>query len=373
MPKRPSLDDLNARLERASKMLDGCATMIRDNAEIDSANIRNIGDALVAVVEIRYEIYKVRPDLMPDLLKPEPIKALYAEFEVYRSEPALVQMIELANKKSRRLRDLVLAPKILVMPGAWDPLSAILFERLGFQAIQGSSAAIAATLGRRDGEVIGRGRTIGSTREIAAAVSVPVNADGEAGYGGPEQTSRLVHGLINAGAAGMNLEDRIPSGPTAAGRGLASIPDHLEKIAAVMETKRAMGSEFFLNARVDAFAIMRDDSTAALAEAIKRGNAYADAGADCIFYLGVSDGETLATLVKEVAAPISAFAVADTPSVAELQEIGVARVSYGSAFQRVALAALKRFAEGIREPEGHPAMREAMSGRELQEMLRGRR
>jgi len=118
MPKRPSLDDLNARLERASKMLDGCATMIRDNAEIDSANIRNIGDALVAVVEIRYEIYKVRPDLMPDLLKPEPIKALYAEFEVYRSEPALVQMIELANKKSRRLRDLVLAPKILVMPGA---------------------------------------------------------------------------------------------------------------------------------------------------------------------------------------------------------------------------------------------------------------
>ncbi|TMG00866.1 MAG: isocitrate lyase/phosphoenolpyruvate mutase family protein, partial [Chloroflexi bacterium] len=63
----------------------------------------------------------------------------------------------------------------------------MLFEHLGFQAIQGSSAAIAATLGRRDGEVIGRGRTIGSTREIAAAVSVPINADGEAGYGGPEQ------------------------------------------------------------------------------------------------------------------------------------------------------------------------------------------
>jgi 2-methylisocitrate lyase-like PEP mutase family enzyme len=138
-----------------------------------------------------------------------------------------------------------------------------------------------------------------------------------------------------------------------------------------METKRALGSEFFLNARVDAFAIMRNDpKQALLAEAIKRGTAYAEAGADCIFYLGVSDRDTIATLVKEVAAPVSIFAVADTPSVAELQELGVARVSYGSAFQRVALAALKRFAEGIREPDGHAAMREGMTGRELQEMLR---
>jgi 2-methylisocitrate lyase-like PEP mutase family enzyme len=114
---------------------------------------------------------------------------------------------------------------------------------------------------------------------------------------------------------------------------------------------------------------MRDDPKAALAEAIKRGNAYAEAGADCIFYLGVSDRGALTTLVKEVAAPVSAFAVADTPSVAELQEIGVARVSYGSAFQRAALAELKRFAESIREPDGHAAMREDMSSRELQEML----
>jgi 2-methylisocitrate lyase-like PEP mutase family enzyme len=170
----------------------------------------------------------------------------------------------------------------------------------------------------------------------------------------------------------MNLEDSIPSGPTAAGRQLASIPDHLAKIGAVMEAKRAMASEFFLNARVDAFAIMRDDPKAALAEAIKRGNAYAEAGADCIFYLGVSDRETIAALVKEVAAPVSIFAVADTPSVAELQELGVARVSYGSAFQRAAVAALKRFAEHIREPDGHALMRDVMSGRELQEMLRGR-
>jgi 2-methylisocitrate lyase-like PEP mutase family enzyme len=285
-------------------------------------------------------------------------------------EAPSVEILAASNAKSRRLQELILAPEILVMPGAWDPLSAILFERLGFAAIQGGSAAIAAMLGYPDGEIISREQTVAATRDIAAAVSVPVHADGEAGYGGPEETASTVRAFAGAGAAGMNLEDSIPSGSTAAGRGLASILDHLEKLAAVMEAKRAMGSEFFLNARVDAFATMRDDPKAALAEAIKRGNVYAEAGADCIFYLGVSDRDTIATLVKEVAAPVSIFAVADTPSVAELQELGVARVSYGSAFQRAALAALKRFAEGIREPDGHAAMREGMSGRELQEMLR---
>ena len=287
-------------------------------------------------------------------------------------QPLPPDIVATANAKSRRLRDLILAPEILVMPGAWDPLSAILFEHLGFGAIQGGSAAIAAMLGYPDGEVISREQTVAATRDIAAAVSVPVNADGEAGYGGSEETAVTVRAFVEAGAAGMNLEDSIPSGPTAAGRALATIPEHLEKIAAVMETKRALGSEFFLNARVDAFAIMRDDPKGALAEAIKRGNSYAEASGDCIFYLGVTDRDTIATLVKEVAAPVSVFGFADTPSVAELQELGVARVSYGSAFQRAGLAAIKRFAQGIRAPDGHAAMREGMSGRDLQAMLRRR-
>jgi 2-methylisocitrate lyase-like PEP mutase family enzyme len=287
-------------------------------------------------------------------------------------KPLPPSVVAAANEKSLRLRELIAAPEILVMPGAWDPLSAILFEHLGFEAIQGGSAAIAAMLGHPDGEVISRGQTVEATRALVEAVSVPVNADGEAGYGGPAETAETVRAFIEAGAAGMNLEDSVPSGPTAAGRGLAPIPDHLEKVAAVMEVKRALGSEFFLNARVDVFAIMRDDPKAALVEAIKRGNAYAEAGGDCIFYLAVTDREAIATLVKEVAAPVSVFGLPDTPSVAELQELGVARVSYGSAFHRAALAGLKRFAERIREPGGHALMRDVMSGRELQEMLRGR-
>jgi 2-methylisocitrate lyase-like PEP mutase family enzyme len=368
-----TLDTLNADLTRSGKMLNDCANAMKELGLLPRANIRHIAEALVAIFEIQSDIYKQRPDLMPEYLKAEPVGTIYESWGVYRESPDLRVPIDAANEKSRRLRELVLAPEILVMPGAWDPLSAILFERLGFKAIQGSSAAIAAVLGYRDGEIVQRGATTHATGMIAAAVSVPVNADGEAGYGAADDTADTVHHMVRSGAAGMNLEDSIPSGPTAAGRALAPVPDHLEKIAAVMEAKRALASEFFLNARVDAFAIMRDDPRVALAEAIKRGNAYAEAGGDCIFYLGVTDRDTIATLVKEVAAPVSVFGLADTPSVAELQELGVARVSYGSAFQRAGLAAIKRFAEGIREPDGHAAMREGMTGRELQEILRGRR
>ncbi len=285
------------------------------------------------------------------------------------SEPLPSEIVATANEKSRRLRELVLAPEILVMPGAWDALSAILFAHLGFPAIQGSSSAIAAALGYPDGEVIGRERTVDVTRQIVSAVSVPVNADAERGYGGPAEVGVTVRSLVEAGAAGMNLEDSLPA---EGGRGLASIPDQLQKLAAVMEAKRALVSEFFLNARVDALAVMADDPKAALEEAIKRGNAYAEAGADCIFFLGGADGETISRLVKEDRAPVSVFAVPQTPSVPELQELGVARVSYGSAFLRVALAALKHFSEEVRDAGTHTAMAEAMPSRDLQAMLRGR-
>src|SRR5256885_7797146 len=121
-------------------------------------------------------------------------------------EPLPSDVAAAANEKARRLRELVLAPEILVMPGGWDPLSAILFESLGFEAIQGSSAAIASVLGQPDGEVLTRDQTVAATRDIAAAVSVPVNADAERGYGGPKESAATVGAFIEAGVAGMNLE-----------------------------------------------------------------------------------------------------------------------------------------------------------------------
>jgi 2-methylisocitrate lyase-like PEP mutase family enzyme len=106
------------------------------------------------------------------------------------------EIIAAANAKSQKLRELVRAPKILVMPGAYDVLSALLFEQLGFQAIQGTSGGIAAVLGYPDGEVISRDQTVAATGQIAAAVSVPVNADGERGYGDASQIGGTVRELI---------------------------------------------------------------------------------------------------------------------------------------------------------------------------------
>src|SRR5919108_338288 len=156
MPMRdePSLDSLNAELARASKMLNRCANVMKERDLLPRTNIRHIAEALVAIFEIQNDIYAQRPDLTPKHLDPPPVNEVYRQMAIYRDRPELRVPIEAANAKSRRLRELVVAPEILVMPGAWDSLSAILFEHLGFQAIQGSSAAIAATLGLRDGEVI---------------------------------------------------------------------------------------------------------------------------------------------------------------------------------------------------------------------------
>src|SRR6185437_7617631 len=108
-------------------------------------------------------------------------------------------VIAAANEKSRRLRELVRAPEILVMPGAYVVLSALLFEQLGFKAIQGTSGGIAASLGYPDGEVMDRELFLKTTGSVAAAVSVPVNADGERGYGDEKGASETVRRLVALG------------------------------------------------------------------------------------------------------------------------------------------------------------------------------
>ena len=260
-------------------------------------------------------------------------------------EPIAREVLDAANAKSRTLRELVRAPEILVMPGAYDVLSALLFQQLGFQAIQCTSGGIAAALGYPDGEVMSRDLFIQLTASFAAAVSVPVNADGEKGYGDEEGVKETVRSLMAAGVAGMNLEDSVAKG----GSGLVELSQQLRKIKSVMDTKQELGSEFFLNARVDAFHVMLNDSKKALDEAIRRGNAYAEAGGDCIFYLGLHSAEVIGEVAKEVKAPISILAGPQSPSVSELQDLGVARVSYGSGFMKAAITGTKKLAQEILE------------------------
>jgi len=275
------------------------------------------------------------------------------------------ETVEAANAKSRRLRELLQAPEIVIMPGAFNVLSALLFQHLGFQAVQGSSAGIANAMGYPD-LGIGRDRTVAVTKEMVAAVSVPVNADGEDGFGGPEEVQETVRQFVAAGAAGMNMEDGVEGG-------LASLDAQLEKIAAFMEARQAMGSEFLLNARVDAFVKMREERGEALKEAIRRGQAYAEAGADSVFFFGPHQPDEIGTLAKEVPAPVSVLAAPGVPGAAELERLGVARVSYGSMFLRVAVGAVERAAREVLELKTHELMGDAIGGAEMRAILESRR
>ncbi len=260
-------------------------------------------------------------------------------------EPIAPVILAAANDKSRKLRELVRAPEILVMPGAYDVLSALLFEQLGFKAIQGTSGGIAAALGY---------------------------PDGERGYGDESGIKETVRVLVAAGVAGMNLEDGAGGKPSGA-RGLVALPEQLRKIAAVMQTKRDLGSEFFLNARVDAFHVLTDEPKKVLDEAIRRGNAYAEAGGDCIFYLGLHARETIRQVAKEVKAPISILAGPQSPSVSELQDLGVARVSYGSGFLKAAISGAKRLAREILDRGTVALLKEGMQTPEIAALVAGKK
>jgi 2-methylisocitrate lyase-like PEP mutase family enzyme len=244
-------------------------------------------------------------------------------------------------------------------------LSALLFEKMGFKAIQGTSGGIAVALGYPDGEVMSRDLFIQVSGSFAAAVTVPFNADGERGYGDEAGVRDTVRALVARGVAGMNLEDGAVKGKG----GLVELPQQLRKIKAVMETKRELGSEFFLNARVDAFHVITDDPKKALDEAIERGNAYAAAGSDCIFYLFLHSAEIIGRIAKEVKAPISILAGPQSPSVSELQDLGVARVSYGSGFTKAAITGAKRLAQEILEKGTCSLLKDGMQTSEITALI----
>jgi len=279
------------------------------------------------------------------------------------------EVIAATNEKCRRLRDLIEAPEILIMPGAFNVLSALLFQRLGFEAVQGSSSAIANASGRPDLN-IGRERTVALMSEIAGAVDVPVNADGEDGFGGPDEVRETVRAFVAGGVVGMNMEDGVHKD----GRlSLLPLERQLEKITAFMESRRELGSEFVLNARTDAFLAIRDDRPAALAEAVRRGQAYAEAGAECVFTWGITDSETIRTFAKEVPAPVSVIAGPGSPSVPELEELGVARVSFGSLFLYAAVGGVKKLAEELLGPGTMTSLASGLSRDEMRALLGSRR
>jgi len=236
--------------------------------------------------------------------------------------------------------------KTLLLPNAWDVASARIFEDADFPAIATSSAAVAFALGYPDGQKISRNEMLEAVRRIAEAVHVPVTADMEAGYGTtPEDIAETARQVIAAGAVGMNLEDAIDDKPDE----LADLNLQKEKILAINEISARAGLAFVLNARTDVFLAGIGPAETRLARTLERLNAYRDAGAQCLFAPGVKDKDTIAQLLKGVRGPLNILATAGTPPLAELQTLGVARVSVGSGPMRATLGLVSRMARQFRE------------------------
>jgi len=246
------------------------------------------------------------------------------------------------SEKAVRLRTLHHGTPILVLPNAWDAASARVIEQAGFSAIATTSAGVAFSLGYPDGQRIGRDEMLAAIRRIAAAVRVPVTADIEAGYGeAPESVAETIRGVLDAGAVGVNLED---SWERDGGRVLADLALQEERIRAAREAAQAAGVSLVINARTDVFLYGLGDE----AEAIRRLNAYLRAGADCAFPILVSDPPLIARLVEAIQGPVNIFAGPGAPSIPDLERLGVARVSFGSALSRAALGLTRRIADELK-------------------------
>jgi 2-methylisocitrate lyase-like PEP mutase family enzyme len=235
--------------------------------------------------------------------------------------------------------------RTLVLPNAWDAVTARVFEAAGFPAVATTSAALAWSLGYPDGELVPRAEAIAAVRRIANAVAVPVTADMVAGFGAtPEEVAETVRLLIDAGAVGMNLED---TDHGASVRALLEPAAHAAKVRAARAAADSTGVPFVINARVDVYLAAVGELAERRDHAVRRANLYREAGADSLFVPGVRDAETIGKLAAAIHGPLNVLAGPGTPPVAELRMLGVARVSVGAGPANATLTLLRQIAEEL--------------------------
>lgn len=273
---------------------------------------------------------------------------------------------ERQRAKAAALRALHHGPKVLLLPNAWDVVSARVVEQSGLGAIATTSAGIAFAMGYPDGQKISREEMLASVARIARAVKAPVTADVEAGYGDrPEDAALTARGVIEAGAVGINLED----GTEDSQHPLVDLKVQLEKIHAVCEAGEKLGLRLVLNARTDVYLAQVGPPEKRYDEALRRGLAYRDAGADCVFVPGLGDVETIGRMVRELGCPVNILAGPGSPSIPELEKLKVARVSLGSGPMRAALGLLRKIAEELKKAGTYGAMEGAPAHSEVNRLM----
>jgi 2-methylisocitrate lyase-like PEP mutase family enzyme len=233
------------------------------------------------------------------------------------------------------------AAGVLILPNAWDAGSATMIALAGAQAIATTSGGIAWSLGRSDGQRLTRAEMIERVRQIAAAVTIPVTADIENGYGpSPEDAAVTIAAAIEAGAVGVNIEDsRAPGGP------LFDPAEQAERIRAARAASASAGLPgLFINARTDVFLYGIGAPEARLDDVLARADVYAETGADGLFVPGLTDLQAITELATASPLPVNVMAGPGAPPVSELAAAGVRRVSIGTAITQAAYTLTKRTA-----------------------------
>ena len=232
--------------------------------------------------------------------------------------------------KCLALKQLISGDDILIMPDAYDPLSAKLIQHAGFKAVQCSGYSFSISKGYSDESDVSFAENVAITQSIVSAVQIPVMVDGEDGFGDGECLQKNLETYIRTGAAGINLEDQNLGIPESSDR-IITQERMLAKLKLAISVRLATGSpHFVLNARTDALRVL-DDRKAAQKLAIKRANSYLEAGADLCFIPYIKTREEVALFAEEVHGPLSV--AAGLPyninefSINDCRELGVARVS----------------------------------------------
>ncbi|MBV8149043.1 MAG: isocitrate lyase/phosphoenolpyruvate mutase family protein [Candidatus Eremiobacteraeota bacterium] len=231
-------------------------------------------------------------------------------------------------------RALHAAQEILLLPNVWDAGSAALFRAAGAKAIATTSAGLAWSCGYPDGDRLPRAELLAAVKRIRRVTAeLPLSVDIEAGYSGePESVAELVALLIDAGVAGVNLEDE--------GADPSLLAAKIEAVARL----RTRGRDVFVNARTDVY--LRDIATAdgGVRETIDRGRRYAAAGADGLFVPSLRERDAIASIARESTLPLAVFAISGLPAARELYALGVRRCSTGESLAALGYGAAREAA-----------------------------
>ena len=250
---------------------------------------------------------------------------------------------EKTQAKGAELLRLHQDPSLLTVVNVWDVISArVVADVDGTTALATASHSIAASLGYEDGENIPVDLMLETVGRIVKATDLPVTADLEGGYGNAAETVRRAIGL---GVVGANIEDQ-----------MKPLDEAVRQVEAIMKVADEEGVDFVLNARTDAFHLGRGkDPADNLAEAVTRGKAYLEAGAPVVFVPAILKEEGVQTLVDAFGPQrLTMIAIPGNPPAARLEELGVARVSFGPLSQNVALTALQELVEEAHRGGGVP-------------------